>query len=107
MSELATIAEMRHPGHTIRERRTQLGWTQAELAQRSDVAQADISRIENGRLDARWSTIQRISEALESSTSAPTRSLANAHRGRRAPRSTGSKTWEPKGPISSIAATDS
>jgi predicted transcriptional regulator len=54
MSELATIAEMRHPGHTIRERRTDLGWTQAELAERSDVAQSDISRIEKGRIEARW-----------------------------------------------------
>jgi transcriptional regulator with XRE-family HTH domain len=107
MSELATIAEMRHPGHTIRERRTELGWTQAELAERADVAQADISRIENGRLDARWSTIQRISEALESSTNSPTRSLANAHRGRRSPRPTSKKTWDPKGPTSSITVTDS
>jgi len=96
MSELATIAEMRHPGHTIRERRTQLGWTQAELAQRADVAQADISRIENGRLDARWSTIHRISEALVSSPDAPKRSLANAHRDRRAPRGARSTTWESK-----------
>ncbi len=107
MSDLAIIAEMQHPGHRIRERRISLGWTQAELADRADVAQADISRIENGRLDARWSTIQRISEALESSTEAPTRSISNAHRDRRAPRGTGSTTWESKGPISSIAAIDS
>jgi predicted transcriptional regulator len=96
MGELTVVARMKHPGHTIRERRTELGWTQAELAERADVAQADISRIENGRLDARWSTIQRISEALVSSTDAPKRSLANAHRDRRAPRGTGSTTWESK-----------
>jgi predicted transcriptional regulator len=96
MSDLAEIAGMQHPGHAIRDRRTALGWTQADLAERADVAQADISRIENGRLDARWSTIQRISEALVSSTDAPRRSLANAHRDRRAPRGTGSTTWEPK-----------
>ena len=96
MGELAVVARMKHPGHAIRERRTELGWTQAELAERADVAQADISQIENGRLDARWSTIQRISEALVSSTDAPKRSLANAHRDRRAPRATGSTTWESK-----------
>ena len=96
MSDLAAIAGMQHPGHAIRERRTALGWTQADLAYRADVAQADISRIENGRLDARWSTIQRISEALVSSTDAPKRSLANAHRDRRAPRATGTTKWESK-----------
>jgi predicted transcriptional regulator len=96
MSDLAAIAGMQHPGHAIRDRRTALGWTQADLAERADVAQADISRIENGRLDARWSTIRRISEALVSSTDAPKRSLANAHGDRRAPRGTGSTTWESK-----------
>ena len=40
-----------------RERRVELGWTQADLASLSGVPQADISRIENARLDARWSTI--------------------------------------------------
>jgi transcriptional regulator with XRE-family HTH domain len=55
MGELAVVARMKHPRHAIRERRTELGWTQAELAERADVAQADISRIENARLDARWS----------------------------------------------------
>jgi len=103
MTQLAAIAEMQHPGDTIRERRIELGWTQATLAEHSGVSQADISRIENGRLDARWSTIQRLSEALESSTP-PTRSLANGHRNRSGPRQTGNSSWQPKGSVSPITS---
>ena len=102
MTDLATIAEIKHPGHSIRARRVELGWTQADLAERSGVSQADISRIENGRLDARWSTIQRLSEALESTTELPRRSLANANRGRRTPKPP-AKRWAPKGPTAALA----
>jgi len=66
MTDLATIAGLRRPGDPIRERRIELGWSQSELAERTGVSQADISRIENGRLDARWSTIHRLATALES-----------------------------------------
>lgn len=52
----------------------------AELGRRSGVSQADISRIENGQLDARWSTIHRLSAALEAPEVEPRRSLANGHR---------------------------
>ena len=52
VTDLAAIAGLTRPGDSIRERRIELGWTQAELAEHSGVAQADISRIENGRLDA-------------------------------------------------------
>lgn len=100
MTQLAAIAEMRHPGDSIRQRRIELGWTQAVLADHAGVSQADISRIENRRLDARWSTIQRLSEALGSSAT-PTRSLANGHRRRSAARPTTS-TWAPKGSVSPI-----
>lgn len=96
MSDLAVIAEMARPGDSIRACRTDLGWTQAELAERSGVSQADISRIENGQLDARWSTIHRLSEALEAPPGPKQRSLANGHR--RNPPATGrSKRWSPKG----------
>ncbi|MBX3314594.1 MAG: helix-turn-helix domain-containing protein [Actinobacteria bacterium] len=96
MSDLAVIAEMARPGDSIRARRTDLGWTQAELAERSGVSQADISRIENGQLDARWSTIHRLSEALEAPGEPARRSLANGHR-RNPPAPRRSKRWTPKG----------
>jgi transcriptional regulator with XRE-family HTH domain len=101
MADLATIAGMSSPGGLIRERRIDLGWTQAELADRAGVAQADISRIENGRLDARWSTIHRLSTALETPGVEPKRSLANGGR-RSSPRKPTGKKWAPNGPVAPI-----
>lgn len=71
-----TLAATVHPGDSIRARRIELGWSQAELADAAGVTQGDISRIENAHLDARWSTIQRLSATLAAER--PTkRSLAN------------------------------
>jgi DNA-binding XRE family transcriptional regulator len=105
MADLATIAGLARPGNSIRERRIELGWTQAELADHAAVSQADISRIENGRLDARWSTIHRLSAALETPGVEPKRSLANGGRNRPGPKPTGSK-WTPKGPIAAVESAD-
>ena len=105
LTDLATIAGLHRPGDSIRERRIELGWSQTELAERAAVSQADISRIENGRLDARWSTIHRLSTALESYTGKPKRSLANGGRNRTSPKPTGPK-WEPTGPITAIEFND-
>lgn len=99
----AELAELAHPGDSIRERRIELGWTQAELSKRSGVPQADISRIENGRLDARWSTIQRLSAALAHRDSPPRRSLANGRKVATAPSAGGAK-WSPKGRTLEIPA---
>jgi predicted transcriptional regulator len=49
----------------IRERRDEeLGLTQADLAERADVSQPLIARIEGGDVDPRLSTLRRIVEAL-------------------------------------------
>ena len=96
MPAWSALAELSHPGDSIRERRIELGWTQAELAKRSGIPQADISRIENGRLDARWSTIQRISTALTATQTPPRRSLANGGRVAEPPKSP-PKKWSAKG----------
>jgi|JI9StandDraft_2_1071091.scaffolds.fasta_scaffold485867_2 transcriptional regulator with XRE-family HTH domain len=101
----AELAELAHPGDSIRERRIELGWTQAELSKRSGVPQADISRIENGRLDARWSTIQRLSAALTHRDGPPRRSLANGRKVAAAPSAGGTK-WSPKGRNLEIPARD-
>ena len=85
---------MNHPGDSIRERRTELGWTQAELAKRTGIPQADISRLENGRLDARWSTIQRISAALATTEEPRRRSLANGGKVTHTPTAPPTK-WQP------------
>ena len=102
MSAWSALAELSHPGDSIRERRIELGWTQAELARRTGIPQADISRIENGRLDARWSTIQRISAALASTTQQRRRSLANGRMVTDAPAHPGKK-WSAKGKTVSIS----
>jgi predicted transcriptional regulator len=48
----------------LRERRTALDLTQSELAERADVSQPLIARIEGGDVDPRLSTLRRIVEAL-------------------------------------------
>ena len=54
----------------LRERRTDLGLTQSELAERADVSQPLIARIEGGDVDPRLSTLRRIVGALEEAESA-------------------------------------
>jgi predicted transcriptional regulator len=49
----------------LRERRTELDLTQSELADRADVSQPLIARIEGGDVDPRLSTLRRIVEALD------------------------------------------
>lgn len=101
MSPWSALAELAHPGDSIRERRIELGWTQAELSKRTGIPQADISRIENGRLDARWSTIQRISAALAAPDAPPRRSRANGRKVTATPIPP-ETTWSAKGPTIEI-----
>ena len=49
----------------LRERRTELGLTQSELAETADVSQPLIARIEGGDVDPRLSTLRRIVNALQ------------------------------------------
>ncbi|MFC7045557.1 CBS domain-containing protein [Halobacteriaceae archaeon GCM10025711] len=49
----------------LRDRRTDLGLTQSELADRADVSQPLIARIEGGDVDPRLSTLRRIVTALD------------------------------------------
>ncbi|MFB6073638.1 MAG: CBS domain-containing protein [Haloarculaceae archaeon] len=49
----------------LRERRNDLGLTQSDLADRADVSQPLIARIEGGDVDPRLSTLRRIVNALE------------------------------------------
>lgn len=48
----------------LREVRERVLVTQAELSQRSGVAEATISRLESGRQEARISTVRKIAKAL-------------------------------------------
>ena len=106
MTAWSTIAEITAPGDAIRERRIDLGWTQAELAKRTGISQADISRLENGHLDARWSTIQRLMASLAAPDARPRRSLASGRKVA-SPPTPPSTRWSPKGATMEITDNES
>ncbi len=56
---------MLNPGIKIYECRSRKGWTQAELAQKIGIAQANLSNIEKGKRDLTVSTLLRVAAALE------------------------------------------
>lgn len=56
---------MLNPGLKVCEIRSRKGWTQAELAQRAGIAQANLSNIEKGKRDLTVSTLVRLAGALE------------------------------------------
>lgn len=56
---------MIHPGFKVCERRLQKGWTQAELAERAGIAQANLSNIEKGKRDFTVSMLFRLAAALD------------------------------------------
>mgnify|MGYP000648692741 CR=1 FL=1 len=64
----------------LRERRTELGLTQSDLAERADVSQPLIARIEGGDVDPRLSTLRRVVNALQEAEGAVLRAedLMNA-----------------------------
>jgi predicted transcriptional regulator len=64
----------------LRERRTELGLTQSELAERADVSQPLIARIEGGDVDPRLSTLRRIVQALDEAEGEVVRAADLMHR---------------------------
>lgn len=52
-------------GERLRWARNRQVWTLAELAERSGVMKATLSRLENGRQGARQSTIRKLAAVLE------------------------------------------
>jgi transcriptional regulator with XRE-family HTH domain len=52
-------------GQAVRRLRKEKGMTQEELAQRADLPQTVIARIEAGRREPNWGTVRRISYALD------------------------------------------
>lgn len=51
-------------GRAIRKRRDDLGFTQDELADRSDLHKTEIARIEGGKQNPGYATVDRIARAL-------------------------------------------
>jgi transcriptional regulator with XRE-family HTH domain len=54
------------PGEHVRRTRLAVGWTQEQLASRAGVDRSDLSRIERGEQDPRWSTLEKLMKALGS-----------------------------------------
>lgn len=52
-------------GRAIRQARKELGWTQAELSERSGVARPQISAIESARADPKASTLIALLRSLD------------------------------------------
>ena len=52
-------------GHAIRQARKELGWTQAELSERSGVARPQISAIESAKTDPKASTLIALLRSLD------------------------------------------
>lgn len=73
------------PGHWIRLLRNYLRMTQAELAKRANITQANLVAIESGKVDPRVSTLQRIYKGLSCNLSVeprPQKPLQEILRGR-------------------------
>jgi XRE family transcriptional regulator, regulator of sulfur utilization len=64
VAELASFDERYRLAQALMARRRQLGLTQAVLAKRTGIAQADISRIEGGRANPTIGTVAVLARAL-------------------------------------------
>lgn len=53
------------PGELVRERREELGWSQAQLAAAAGTGQAVVSRIESGRLNPTVHMLGRLANAMD------------------------------------------
>jgi HTH-type transcriptional regulator/antitoxin HipB len=60
---------MTPPGELVRQRRQELGWSQARLAQAAGTGQAMISRIEQGRISPTVTMLNRLAEAMHTQLS--------------------------------------
>jgi transcriptional regulator with XRE-family HTH domain len=69
-------SDLRVLGRALRILRTRAGLTQLQLGERVGLGKPYISRIENGRLDIRWSTLTGLLREMGSSLSELQQALA-------------------------------
>lgn len=62
---MASRDNLRRFGDNLRKARKQRGWTQEDLADASDLASVQVSRIERGVREIRLTTLVRLTEALK------------------------------------------
>ena len=56
-----------HIGEKIKQRRTELKWSQRDLAERMGYSHSTVTRIENGKIDIPQSRIVQFAEVLQTS----------------------------------------
>ncbi len=61
-SQIVSLASL---GHTVRERRRQLGMTQAELAKAAEVSRPQVSRVESGTMNPGFLTLLNLFRELK------------------------------------------
>ena len=59
-----TSSELIHPGEMIKDEIMARGLTQKELAERTGIAQGDISKLENGNANPSIRTLQRLANGM-------------------------------------------
>ena len=67
---MALLSDLERIAYHVRTYRELRGWTQGELAKRADLAQPDVSTIENAKMDHRVAKLSRIAKALHIDISA-------------------------------------
>lgn len=59
---VTTMLQHRYIGTYVRHLRESLGWSQAQLADRSGINPGDLSQMEAGRTDMAWPTLPRLAK---------------------------------------------
>jgi transcriptional regulator with XRE-family HTH domain len=80
MDDTTTNADRRALGRALRELRDKAGLTQKELAERSGTDDTYVSRVEHGRIDVGWSTLQRLLRALNTTPAELSAKIEKQHR---------------------------
>ena len=65
LRETPTIISVGNFGANLKAARTKLGLTQEQVAERSGVHSAEVSRIEAGKRDPQVSTVEKLARAVE------------------------------------------
>jgi transcriptional regulator with XRE-family HTH domain len=66
-------------GENVRRERRERGWTQEDLAAKTDLAVVQVSRIERGKREIRLSTLIRLLDGLEAEPDALLAGLLRGH----------------------------
>jgi transcriptional regulator with XRE-family HTH domain len=72
------MEQLQRFGRNVRDARQERGWTQEDLAAKTELAVVQVSRIENGRREIRLSTLIRLLDGLDARPEALLRGLLSS-----------------------------